>query len=401
MARVLSLVEDEYVDPVDPERLVTGAIRGMVAELDPHSEYLAAEDYRRFQEDTEGRFAGIGVEVDFKDEAAVVLAPIEGSPAFRAGIRRGDRIVAVDGESLRALPPTEVISRMRGRPGTEVELTVTREGVTGVLVFKLVREVVRVPSVVARRFDGNVGYVRIKQFQTGTHTELLRALGELRQKGPLVGVLIDLRNNPGGLVDEASAVADELLVAGTIFSVRRRGRVVDAVRATPYGALRRGPVVVLVNELTASAAELVAGALQDHHRAVIVGARTFGKGSVQSILDLPRGDGLRLTTMRYYTPRGRAIQAQGIEPTIRVEGRYVPGAAAPVVRERDLHHHLPAEGPEAAPPPEREGKATSPAPLPGAALPPVDALPDDPTGAADLALSLGYQILVGLQPPSR
>ncbi len=407
MARVLALVEDEYVEPVDPERLVTGAIRGMVAELDPHSEYLAAEDFTRFQEDTEGRFAGIGVEVDFRDGAVIVLAPIEGTPAFRAGILPGDRIVAVDGESLRALPPTEIVDRMRGRPGTQVGLTVAREGVTGPLEFTLVREVVRVPSVTARRFDGDVGYVRIKQFLTGTHTELLRALGELRREGPLVGVLIDLRGNPGGLVDEASAVADELLVTGTIFSVRRRGRVVDTVRATPYGALRRGPVVVLVDETTASAAELVAGALQDHHRAVIVGARTFGKGSVQSILDLPRGDGLRLTTMRYYTPRGRAIQAQGIEPTIRVEGRYHPGPAAPVVRERDLPHHLPPEGPDSAPPPAAVGGATpdggaTPSPsAAGASLPPVRALPDDPTGSADLALSLGYQILVGLHPPTR
>jgi len=407
MARVLALVEDEYVEPVDAERLVTGAIRGMVAELDPHSEYLTAEDYARFQEDTAGRFAGIGVEVDFQDEAVVVLAPIEGAPASRAGILPGDRIVAVDGESLTALPPAAIVDRMRGRPGTRVRLTVAREGVSGVLVFTLVREVVRVPSVAARRLDGGVGYVRIKQFQTGTHTELLRALGELRREGPLLGVLLDLRNNPGGLVDEASAVADELLVTGTIFSVRRRGRVVDSVQATPYGALRRGPVVVLVNEYTASAAELLAGALQDHHRAVVVGARTFGKGSVQSILDLPRGDGLRLTTMRYYTPSGRAIQAQGVEPTIRVEGRYDPRPAAPVVRERDLDRHLSPEGPEAAPPAPRGGPAepggeeAPPTPRPGTSLPPVESLPKNPTGGADLALSLGYQLLVGPYPARR
>lgn len=407
MARVLALVEDEYVEPVDAERLITGAIRGLVAELDPHSEYLPAEEKARFQEETEGRFAGIGVEVDFQDEGVVVLAPIEGAPAARAGVLPGDRILAVDGESLTTLAPAAIVARMRGRPGTPVRLTVAREGVSGVLVFTLVREVVRVPSVAARRLAGGVGYLRIKQFQTGTHTELLRALGDLRREGPLVGILIDLRNNPGGLVDEASAVADELLVTGTIFSVRRRGRMVDSVQATPYGALRRGPVVVLVNEYTASAAELLAGALQDHHRAIVVGARTFGKGSVQSILDLPRGDGLRLTTMRYYTPSGRSIQAQGVEPTIRVEGRFDPRPPAPVVRERDLDRHLPPEGSAGSPraphgEPAEPGGGEAPAPpRPGASLPPVEALPENPTGGSDLALSLGYQILVGPYPARR
>ncbi|MBN2196256.1 MAG: S41 family peptidase [Polyangiaceae bacterium] len=404
MARVLALIEDEYVEPVDHERLVTGAIRGMVGELDPHSEYLVVRDYTQFQEDTEGRFAGIGVEVDFRDDAVVVLAPIEGTPAARAGIRPGDHIIAIDGESVRGLAPTILVERMRGRPGTAVRLTVTREHVSGVLVFTLVREIVRVPSVAARRLARDVGYVRIKQFQTGTHTELLQALGELRRGRPLVGILLDLRNNPGGLVDEASAVADEFLVSGTVYSIRRRGRVVDTIRATPNGALRRGPVVVLVNEYTASAAELVAGALQDHHRAVVIGARTFGKGSVQTILDLPGGDGLRLTTMRYYTPNGRAIQAQGVEPTIRVEGRYDPRPPDTIVRESDLDHHLPAEGATVEAPPARTKAGPpedEPPPPRGSTLPPVNELPEDPTGEADLVLSLGYQLLVGLFPVPR
>jgi carboxyl-terminal processing protease len=401
MARVLALIESEYVEPVDHERLVTGAIRGMVAELDPHSEYLPARDYTQFREDTEGKFAGIGVEVDFRDDAVTVLAPIEGTPAFRAGILPGDKIVAVDGESVSGLLPAEVVERMRGRPGTVVRLTVARERAPGLLVFDLVREVVRVPSVAARRLDGDIAYLRLKQFQVGTHTELLRAIATLRLGGPLQGVLLDLRNNPGGIVDEASAVADELLISGTIYSVRHRGRVVASVGATPFGALRRGPVVVLVNEYTASAAELVAGALQDHHRAVVVGARTFGKGSVQTIIDLPRGDGLRLTTMRYYTPSGRAIQAQGVEPTVRVEGRYDPRPGVRVIRERDLRHHLPAEGApagdgasNAAEADERRGRKSPP---PGELLPPVDDLPANPTGDADLVLSLGYQLLTGVR----
>lgn len=403
VARVLARVQSAYVVPVDQERLVTGAIRGLVRELDPHSEYLPSREFSQFQQDTRGEFAGIGVEVDFRNGGVVILAPIEGTPAFRAGLKPGDRIVAIDGASVAEVAPGEVVRRMRGKPGTSVRLTVTRAPVTESLVFTLVREVIRIPSIAARRLARGIAYLRIKQFQTGTHGELLQALAELRRDGPLEGFLIDLRYNPGGLVDEASAIADELLMGGEIYSLRHRGRVVDRVRATPGGVLRRGAVVALVNEYTASAAELLAGALQDHHRAVVVGARTFGKGSVQTILELPHGDGLKLTTMRYYTAAGRALQAQGVVPSIQVEGRYDPHPPAGILRERDLERHLPAEGktslsPSAAPP---SNPDPTPPPQPEASLPPVSELPEDPTGGADLVLSLGYQLLVGLYPLPR
>jgi carboxyl-terminal processing protease len=288
LARVLVMVEREYVDPVDRARLVEGAIEGMVAELDPHSSYLTPEDYGIFRGDTEGHFGGVGVEVDFSTDFATVIAPIEGSPAERAGIRSGDRIVAIDGQSVRGKSPADLVRTMRGDPGTKVWLTIRRDGVDRFLYFTLVRRVITVTSVVSQLLDGNVGYLRIKTFQNGTHAEFIDHLGRLRTRagGRLRGVLLDLRNNPGGLVDEASAVADEFLTSGVIFTTRRRGRVVDMVQADPVGTLRRGPAAVLVNEFSASASELVAGALGDQRRATIVGANTFGKGSVQTIVDM-------------------------------------------------------------------------------------------------------------------
>ncbi len=398
MARVLVRVETGYVEPVDHDRLLTGAIKGMVAELDPHSSYLPAEDYEIFQSDTEGRFGGIGVEVDFQDDFVTVIAPIEESPAFRAGVRSGDRIIAIDSVSVRGRAAADLVRQMRGKPGSKVTITVRREGEDRLLYFSLVREVIEVSSIATKQLAEGVGYIRIKQFQSGTHTELLQGIAALRQDARLSGVLLDLRNNPGGLVNEASAVADEFLASGVIYTTRHRGEVIDEVRATPYGALQRGPVVVLVNEYSASAAELVAGALQDHRRAAIVGARTFGKGSVQTILDLPGGDGLRLTTMRYYTPSGRAIQAQGIEPTLLIEGGYGKDRSYGVLRERDLDNHLPAEGPPGTSPPGGEPEESAPEAEVikthlGVAL--SRDLPDDPTGGADLALSVGFQLLTG------
>jgi carboxyl-terminal processing protease len=395
LARVLVLVENDYVEPVDRERLVEGAIKGMVAELDPHSSYLPKEDYSIFQSDTEGRFAGIGVEVDFRGEDVVVIAPIEGSPAARGGIRSGDHILAIDSQSVRGKSAEDLVRRMRGKSGSQVVLTVRRPRLDKLLHFTLIREVIRVPSVTHKRLRQDVGYLRVKQFQTGTHDELLAAVADLRRGGRIEGILLDLRNNPGGLVDEASAVADEFLASGIIYTARHRGRIVEEVRALPHGALTRGPVVVLVNEYSASAAELVAGALQDQGRAVVVGMRTFGKGSVQSVIDLPGGSGLRLTTMRYYTPSGRGIQARGVEPTVRVD---VSRAAQPetgVVREGDLEHHLPAEGPRAEPP--------SPAPPEGERGAPTESestglgeIPEDPTTGSDVALRTAFEIVTGV-----
>jgi carboxyl-terminal processing protease len=402
MARVLVLVEQEYVEPVDRRRLAEGAIKGMVAELDPHSTYLPPEDYAIFQSDTEGRFGGIGVEVDFRDEYVTVIAPIEGSPAARAGVRSGDHIVGIDNQSVRGKSADDLVRQMRGAPGTKVLVTIRREGSTELLYFNLTREVISVSSIVGKLLDGDVGYVRIKQFQNGTHAELLEAIAKLKNesKGGLSGVLLDLRNNPGGLVSEASAVADELMDGGVIYTTRHRGKIVDEVRASRGGALKRGPMVALVNEYSASAAELVAGALQDSHRATVVGAQTFGKGSVQSIIDLPGGAGLRLTTMRYYTPSGRAIQAQGILPDVRVAAGTVPDQSFGVVRESDLENHLPAEGPPgSAPPPDAGAPAAGDAGAEAGEdthLGVAREVPDNPVGGPDLALSIGYQIVTGV-----
>jgi carboxyl-terminal processing protease len=402
LARVLVLVEDQYVEPVDRARLLEGAIEGMVSRLDPHSAYLPAEDYAIFRGDTQGEFGGIGVEVDFQADAIVVIAPIEGSPAARAGVQPGDRIIAINGSTVRGKSSQELVRVMRGQPGTKVTLTLRREGLDKALHLELTREVIHVSSVTGQVLDGGYGYLRVKQFQSGTHGEVLRVLGDLREgtQGRLRGILLDLRNNPGGLVDEAVAVTDEFLQHGVIYTTRHRQNTVEEVRARRGGAFTRERLVVLVNQYSASAAELVAGALQDHDRATVVGASTFGKGSVQSILDLPNGAGLRLTTMRYYTPGGRAIQAQGIEPHVLVEAAYVADKSFGVIKERDLENHLPAEGSlEEAPTPEaaaeeaaREGAPEASATHLGVAR----TVPRDPTGGPDFALSIGYQILKGV-----
>ncbi len=406
LARVLVLVENQYVEPVDHKRALEGAIKGMVHELDPHSAYLPPEDYRIFQSDTVGKFGGVGIEVDLRDDAITVIAPIEGSPAERAGIRSGDRIVSVDGVSARGEPIDRLVRRLRGTPGSRVQVGARRPETETTMTFDLVREQIKVASVVAKRLDSDVLYVRLKQFQEGTHRELLEAVGRARQQSPrpFTGVLLDMRSNPGGLVDEASEVADEFLTEGTVYSTRHRGQVVEQVNARSGGALANLPTTVLVNEYSASAAELVAGALQDNHRATVVGAPTFGKGSVQSIVDLPSGAGLKLTTMRYYTPSGHSIQAQWIQPDILVESSRAAVSPLGVTRERDLEGHLPAEGEATT----RKGVPVyrSPAPPDGAKkLPPESAprraadVPDHPVGGADFALSIAYQVVRGVLTP--
>jgi len=343
MARVLSVIEQGYVDTAQQEKLVDGAIKGMVSELDPHSSYMTPSEFADFESDTQGKFGGIGVEVDQRDDVITVIAPIEGSPAARAGIRSGDRIVTVDDKLVRGMRIDKLVDLMRGDPGTKVKVGIVRGDKPDIMSFELVREVVHVSSVESKRLEGDVLYLRIKQFQENTHAEMVEAIGKVRasSKTELRGMILDLRFNPGGLVDQAEGVADELMNDGTIYSTRHRGQIVDEVKATHGGVVSTLPTVVLVNEYSASASELVAGALQDSKRAVLVGARTFGKGSVQTIFDLPGGAGLRMTTMRYYTPSGRSIQAQGILPDIVVKP---PGGKGPdVVRESDLEGHLAAE----------------------------------------------------------
>ena len=309
-------IENEYVDPVDRAKLVTGAIKGMVAELDPHSSYMPPEEFREFEGDTEGQFGGIGIEVELRNGQLVVLSPIEGSPAARAGLRSGDVVVGVDARDPSVEPFDMLVKRLRGLPGSHVRVSIRRGNAGEPVSFDLVREVIHVASVSYKLLSHGVAYLRIKQFQEHTHDELLEAAAKLRVRSgsAITGVILDLRSDPGGLVDQAADVADEFLDEGVIYTARHRGQIVDQVTARGGGAFAREPCVVLVDQYTASASELVAGALQDHHRATVVGERTFGKGSVQAILSLPGGAGMRLTVSRYYTPSGHAIQADGVHP---------------------------------------------------------------------------------------
>jgi carboxyl-terminal processing protease len=409
VGRVLVQIENNYVDPVDRKRITEGAIKGMVEELDPHSQYMSPEDYSLFQGETEGQFGGVGIEVESRADALMVLAPIEGSPAEKAGVKSGDRIVAIDGEDVSRTPLDKLVRRMRGVPGTHVKLSVRRPGQNDLMTFDLERQVIHVPSVASKLLDDDYAYLRVKQFQERTHDEVLRAAAKLRKdaKGPLRGIVLDLRGDPGGLVDESAEIADEFLDSGTIYTTRHRGQIVDEVKAKSGGAFVDVPTVVLVNEFSASAAELLAGALQDPKRATVVGANTFGKGSVQTIIDLPGGGGLRLTTARYYTPSGHSVQAEGIHPDVLVELNRDPALAGITLpHESNLEGHISALGSVA-------GAPTSHAPVfhepPDAGGPPPERepgpdgsdaknVPKDPLTGRDFALKIAYQTLRGARP---
>lgn len=404
IGRVLVSIENDYVDPVERSRLLTGAIKGMVAELDPHSSYMPKEEYANFLSDAEGRFGGVGIEVDGRGDVLVVIAPIEGGPAARSGVKSGDKILLVDGKDVRGASLDSVVKKMRGVPGTHVKVTVKREGEAAPLTFDLVREVIHIDSVIARPLANNIGYVRIKQFQEGTHAELIRALAKLRKETSLQGVLLDLRTNPGGLVNEAAAIADEFLDSGGIYSMRHRGAIVEEERAHRGGALVAPKVVALVNEWSASSSELLVGALQDNRRARVVGANTFGKGSVQSIMEIGAGTGLKLTTARYFTPSGHAIQGDGIHPDVDVASAKDD---LPIVRERDLEGSLSAEsraGGALVPPATAPAKPPSdPIGQPGAhpGAPKADEkivtgndVPKDPSKVNDAVLRAGYELLL-------
>jgi carboxyl-terminal processing protease len=396
LGRVLVEVENEYVDPVDRAKLVDGAIKGMVAELDPHSSYMPPEEYVAFESDTEGQFGGIGIEVENRNDQLIVMAPIEGSPAERAGIKSGDLIISVDGKDPSSEPLDKLVKRLRGVAGSHVKMGVRRTGVADILTFDLVREIIRVKSVSSKLLVDRIAYVRVKQFQERTHDELLEAAARLRARagGKLTGIILDLRADPGGLVDQAADVADEFLEEGVIYTARHRGVIVDEVKAHSGGAFVHEPCVVLVNQWTASASELVAGALQDHKRATIVGEPTFGKGSVQAILSLPGGAGMRLTISRYYTPSGHAIQADGVHPDVAVETKKEEGLVS--YREKDLAGHLAPQSSGAA-----ETKPKSVVVLDadaGAATPEESGseaknVADDPEKGTDPVLKVGWRVL--------
>ncbi|MBI2894480.1 MAG: S41 family peptidase [Deltaproteobacteria bacterium] len=347
--RVLTHIESSYVEEVDQDRLVYGAIRGLVGTLDPHSSFMDPEEFRLLQSDTTGRFGGIGIEIDMRDGMPTVVAPLDGTPAAEAGIRSGDQITEIDGRNTADMTIDDAVRVMRGQPGSRVRLKLRRAGVEAPIELELVRAIIRVESVEARSLERGIAYVRIKAFQERTAEHLRRELDRLTSDGggSLRGLVLDLRNDPGGLLDQAVLVSDEFLAEGVIVSTRGQGgALLDEERAHARGTRDGFPMVVLVNEYSASASEIVAGALQDHGRAVVIGKRTFGKGSVQNIIDLPDGSGLKLTIARYYTPSGRSIQAEGIRPDIEVPELPAPaaGAAPPPpsspVRESDLEQHL-------------------------------------------------------------
>jgi carboxyl-terminal processing protease len=363
-ARALAHIEASHVEPPDQDRLIYGAIRGMVEELDPHSTFLDPDEYRILANDTEGQFGGIGVEIDVRDGWLTVHGVNEGTPAERGGVQPGDRFLTIDGWAARDMPVSEAVRRMRGDPGTEVRIRLRRENVEDAVELTLTREVIHVEAVEARVLPDRVVYVRVRTFQETATDELRaaldRAVDETRSAGGVAGVLLDLRGNPGGLLDEAVRMSDEFLEDGVIVSTRGRGgELLDEARARRGGTRPPWPMVVLVDHFSASAAEIVAGALQDHHRAIVVGSRTWGKGSVQNIVELPDGSALKLTIARYYTPDGTSIQAHGIDPDVEVEQLDADTLArlrreGIVVSEAVLEHHLTGDREE---PREPEGPA--------------------------------------------
>jgi carboxyl-terminal processing protease len=315
---VYNAVKEAYVDPVDDKKLMQSAVRGLLLDLDPHSAYLQKSDAEDFDEQTRGAYEGVGVELmTMPDRTLKVVSPIDDTPAARAGIKAGDVIIAIDGKPVQDGGGDGDSSPLRGSAGSKVVLTIVREGTPKPFDVTLVREMIRVASVRSRLLEPGYGYVRIAAFQADTAADFSRALDKLQQGGKLRGLVMDLRSNPGGLLTAAVQIADELLDKGKIVSTRGRVPISDAeFSATPGDRLNGAPVVVLVDAGSASASEVLAGALKDNGRARVVGSRTFGKGSVQTLLPLDNGDSVKLTTARYYTPSGKSIQARGIEPDV-------------------------------------------------------------------------------------
>ena len=343
---VFERVRAEYVEEVEDSALIEAAIQGMLSSLDPHSTFLNAKSYGDMQVQTKGEFGGLGIEVTMEGGVVKVVSPIDDTPAHRAGIKPGDLIIGIDGEQVFGLTLGEAVDRMRGPVKSEIVVTVKRESIEQPFDVTIVRDVIRIKSVKSKA-EGNVAFVRITSFNEQTDRGLDKAMKELAEEigDELQGVVIDLRNNPGGLLDQAIAVADAFLEKGEIVSTRGRGSRGGQRFNARGGDIAQGlPIVVLINSGSASASEIVAGALQDHKRAIILGTRSFGKGSVQTIVPLPGDAAMRLTTARYYTPSGRSIQATGIEPDIFVEAGTVEIASdSERRREEDLRGRLESE----------------------------------------------------------
>ncbi len=349
-SEVLRKVEKNYVEGTDAKALIYGAIKGMVETLDPHSSFITAEDYKELMIETKGSFPGVGIVITVKDKVLTVVSPIEGTPAYEAGMKAGDQIIMIGDKSTKDISIREAVKLIRGPKGTEVKLTVRRKGSEKPIDFVITRDVIPIKSVRSFSLPSDLGYIRISNFQSNTGEDLAKALKKMDKDKELEGLILDLRNNPGGLLSQAVKVADAFLDSGLIVSIKSRDQREQKSVAHKATKSRKYPMIVLVNEGSASASEIVAGALQDNKRALILGTTTFGKGSVQTLFPLSDGSGLRLTTALYYTPSGSSIQASGIEPDIRVA--FVPPTEKPVakersfIRERDLEGHLENDVPE-------------------------------------------------------
>ncbi len=371
LSAVFGKIKSDYVETVPDDKLIKEAINGMVRGLDPHSDYLDAEAFKELQVSTQGKFGGLGIEVGIEDGVVRVTSPIEDTPAYRAGIKAGDLIVKIDDTATRGLPLSKAVEKMRGKPGTSVVLTVVRKGEDAPLTFSITREEINVKSVRSKQLEPGYAYIRVRNFQERTGEDLARTLKDFYAKGELKGLVLDVRSDPGGLLNQAVAVSAAFLPKDALV-VYTDGRTPDArmrLTATKDNYSRRGedflkdlpagvkkvPMVVLVDGGTASASEIVAGALQDHKRATVMGNPTFGKGSVQTILPLGPNAGLKLTTARYYTPAGRSIQAKGIEPDIIIDDGRDTGSR---IREANLERHLETNKINAAKEADKAGNAT-------------------------------------------
>ncbi len=349
-SEVLDMVEKNYVEPVETDKLLQGAINGMIKSLDPHSSFMTAEMYKELEVETRGSFGGIGIEITLVKDVLTVVSPIEDTPAYNAGVKAGDQIIKIDGKSTKDISIMDAVKQLRGPKDTKVTITILREGMAKPKDIEITRSTIKVRSVRSKVYDDRIGYIRIASFQERTGDDLKKALREIEAKAhPLKGIVLDMRNNPGGLLNQSVEVSDAFLKSGIIVSTRGRSKSMESkAAAKDDGDEPTCPMVVLVNEGTASAAEIVSGALQDNGRAVILGAQTFGKGSVQTVIPLEDGAALKLTTARYYTPKGRSIQAEGITPDILVKpirpteekAEEKPDADNHTLREKDLKGHI-------------------------------------------------------------
>ncbi len=422
LSEVFGRIKSDYVEEVDDKKLIKEAINGMLTGLDPHSAFFDGDAYKDLQTVATGKFGGLGIEVGQDEGLVKVISPIDDTPAFKAGIKSGDYIYKVDDVSLRGVSINDAVKRMKGEPGTEVTLTVLRKGEAKELVFKIRRAIIEIQSVRARAIEPGYAYIRLAAFEESSADKMVKAINEAykQNNGALKGLVLDLRNNPGGLLNASVAISAAFLPQDALV-VYTDGRVDDSklrlhARKENYmrnpsredsisklpASIKNLPMVVLVNNGSASASEIVAGALQDHKRAILMGSQTFGKGSVQTILPLSNNSGIKLTTARYFTPNGRSIQAKGITPDIIVEEATVTeGEAASRLREADLERHLanPQGGtPEAKPAPQPQAVPATPSAAPKPEEKPADdGAPPDIVSKNDYQLNQALNLLKGLQ----